>query len=84
MKTAKPPVILTLASDINKSNSEMIPESMTKNESFKDFPSYQNSVNIGASNQIIGNQREEFKSQNYKKALDKFQEFKKEQQMLRK
>ncbi len=62
----------------------MIPEGMPKNESFKDFPSYQNSVNIGSTNYVNSNQREEFKNQSYKKALDKFQEFKKEQQMLRK
>ena len=84
MRIVKQLVILILDLDINKSNSEMISENLNKNESFKDFTIYQNSVNIGNANQVKSNARGEFKSQHYKKALDKFQEFKKEQQMLRK
>ena len=84
MKIVKLLAIQILDLDINKSNSEMISENLNKNESFKDFTIYQNSVSVGNAAQIKGNSKEEFKSQHYKKALDKFQEFKKEQQMMRK
>lgn len=67
-----------------KSNSEMIPEDMAKNESFKALKYYQNSVIVNEGPNKADGQKAEFRSQHYKKALDKFQEFKKEQQMLRK
>jgi hypothetical protein len=66
-----------------KSNSEMI--NSDKNSSFKNFKHNQNSVNIGKNSSMAANlNREGHRSQHYKKALDKFQEFKKEQQMIRK
>lgn len=65
----------------------MMPDSMNKKESFNDLHRNQNSVNLdpNSSTKRQGNMtRGEFKNQHYKKALDKFQEFKKEQQMIRK
>ena len=70
-----------------KSNSEMIPDAIPKKESFKDLMHNQNSMNVDHNNSLKRpnhHNRGEFKSNHYKKALDKFQEFKKEQQMMRK
>lgn len=76
----------TLGFGHKKSNSEMIPDTLPKKESFQDFKKYQNSVNLDHNSSIKRQQKitKEFRSYHYKKALDKFEEFKKEQQMIRK
>jgi hypothetical protein len=69
-----------------KSNSEMIPDTLPKKESFKDIKKFQNSVNFDPNGSVKRPKQvtREFRSQHYKKALDKFENFKKEQQMIRK
>lgn len=65
----------------------MIPDTVNKKESFTDLHRNQNSVNFDPNSSMKRQSnmtRGEFKTQHYKKALDKFQEFKKEQQIIRK
>lgn len=70
-----------------KSNSEMNEAELDKKRSFQNIRQNQLSVNFDPNRSLKRpkpNAKGEFKSQNYKKALDKFQEFKKEQQLVRK
>ena len=64
----------------------MIPDTLPKKESFKDIKKFQSSVNFDANGSVKRPKQatREFRSQHYKKALDKFENFKKEQQMIRK
>lgn len=70
-----------------KSNSEMLNDNLKKKSSFKDLKTNQRSMQVDPNSslkRVKVHSRGEFKSQHYKKAMDKFQDFKKEQQMLRK
>jgi len=70
-----------------KSNSEIIADQISKKKSFKNFKPTNNTTNFEPNKSMKRpkpHTRGEFKSQHYKKALDKFQEFKKEQQLVRK
>jgi hypothetical protein len=70
-----------------KSNSEMNEAELDKKRSFQNIRQNQLSVNFDPNRSLKRpkpNPKGEFKSQNYKKALDKFQEFKKEQELVRK
>jgi len=67
---------------INKSNSELITDkALKKNGMIKPSTSLKPNKIGMHSNKMT---RKEFKSQHYQKAFDKFQEFKKEQEIARK
>ena len=66
MKLLKLQAIQQLDLVINKSNSEVIPENLLKNESFKEFRRYQKSLNVEGTNKNREDSKEHIKSKNYK------------------